>query len=174
MVCPGFLEGHFQTALDYGLANRSSNPIQLVAQRLRLPMVSQSANAVKVDPANRQPDRGTGDPYNGLVIPGNSFPRAARGRVPVADTGEFQPAVPQPAQTVFRHSSAAGLQPRVGLAYGFNSKTVVRAGIGRYNPSRRLVTRMFSAAIRLPTQQLRYPRLGGTTRRSSSNLFPCR
>jgi hypothetical protein len=69
--------------------------------------------------------------YNGLVIPGSGFTEAASGRVPIADTGEFD--------FLFRGVSKeyskihkGNLQPRVGFAYAFNEKTVIRGGIGRF------------------------------------------
>lgn len=73
----------------------------------------------------------SGDRYNGVVIPGKSFPEAARGRVPIADTGEFN--------RLFNGGSRAypeyqkwNFQPRIGIAYAFSSKSVVRAGFGRF------------------------------------------
>lgn len=69
--------------------------------------------------------------YNGLVIPGSGFTDAAHGRVPIADTGEFD--------FLFRGVSKeyskihkGNIQPRIGVAYAFNDKTVVRFGAGRF------------------------------------------
>jgi len=77
---------------------------------------------------------GTGaDVYNGMVIPGSGFPSSAQGRVPEADPsqGDFS--------RLFRgvpdHYSDiqwGGIQPRLGIAYELNHKTVIRAGAGRY------------------------------------------
>jgi len=90
------------------------------------------ANAVKVDPITGNPIPGTGDPYNGLVIPGNSFPYAAKGRVPVADSGQFNNLF----HGLSNHYSAVhvgqGFQPRLGVAYSLDNKTVVRASGGRF------------------------------------------
>ncbi|MBP6821186.1 MAG: carboxypeptidase regulatory-like domain-containing protein [Acidobacteria bacterium] len=71
--------------------------------------------------------------YNGLVIPGGGWPDSARGpgRVGIANTGEFD--------FLFRgvgkqysqiHKNA--FLPRLGIAYAFNDKNVIRAGIGRF------------------------------------------
>jgi hypothetical protein len=74
--------------------------------------------------------------YNGLVIPGDGWPDAARGqgRVPIANTGEFD--------FLFRDGAEGKsysdvhvwdtFQPRIGFAYAFNDKNVVRGGVGRF------------------------------------------
>lgn len=69
--------------------------------------------------------------YNGLVIPGDGFTEAASGRVLAADTGEFD--------FLFRGFDKQyskihwnNFQPRVGLAYAFNDRTVFRTGAGRF------------------------------------------
>jgi carboxypeptidase family protein len=77
---------------------------------------------------------GTGaDVYNGMVIPGSGFPSSAQGRVPEADPSQFDfsrlfRGVPS------RYSDIqwSEFQPRMGIAYALNSKTVLRAGAGRY------------------------------------------
>jgi hypothetical protein len=69
--------------------------------------------------------------YNGLVIPGDGFNRAASGRVPIADTGEFDflfRGVPKQYSKIHK----GNIQPRLGFAYAFNEKTVIRGGIGRF------------------------------------------
>ena len=69
--------------------------------------------------------------YNGMVIPGSGFPSSAKGRVPEADSGTYN--------SLFRgvpnHYSDiqwGDIQPRVGVSYQFNNKTVIRAGGGRF------------------------------------------
>jgi hypothetical protein len=69
--------------------------------------------------------------YNGLVIPGDGFPDAASGRVPVADTGEFD-FLFRGVSKEYSRIHKGNLQPRIGVAYAFNDKTVVRAGAGRF------------------------------------------
>ncbi|HXG68945.1 MAG TPA: carboxypeptidase-like regulatory domain-containing protein [Blastocatellia bacterium] len=69
--------------------------------------------------------------YNGLVIPGDGFTDAARGRVPIADTGEFDflfRGLPKQYSEIHKDN----FQPRVGIAYAINDKMVVRAGAGRF------------------------------------------
>jgi Carboxypeptidase regulatory-like domain len=77
---------------------------------------------------------GTGqDLYNGMVIPGTKFPSSALGRVPEADPNQFD------FSRLFRgvpdHYSDiqwGQIQPRLGVAYQLNNKTVLRAGGGRF------------------------------------------
>jgi len=90
------------------------------------------ANAVTIDPATGLI---TGSPtidqlYNGMVIPGPGFPTSALGRVPEADSATFN--------GLFHGSDHYSdvqwndVQPRLGIAYQFNNKTVLRVGGGRY------------------------------------------
>ncbi len=74
--------------------------------------------------------------YNGLVIPGDKWSDAAKGagRVPIASTGEFD--------FLFRNGAEGKsysdihvwdtFQPRLGFAYAFNDKNVIRGGVGRF------------------------------------------
>jgi len=72
----------------------------------------------------------SGNRYNGVVIPGSSFPDAGKGRVPAIDSGQFNnllsggSAYPSPNQF--------DLMPRFGLAYSFANKQVIRAGFGGF------------------------------------------
>jgi len=91
------------------------------------------AQAVTVDPTTGLI---TGSPtidqrYNGMVIPGDGFPSSAHGRVPEADSGQFD--------SLFRHVPDYysdiqwnDIQPRLGVAYQLTPKTVLRAGAGRF------------------------------------------
>jgi hypothetical protein len=88
-----------------------------------------AANAVTIDPKT---DIVTGgDRYNGVVIPGSSFPSSAQGHVDPAILAGFQ--------NLFRGFGNAysptvktGIQPRVGITYQIHPNTVIRAGGGRY------------------------------------------
>ncbi|MBM3804804.1 MAG: TonB-dependent receptor [Acidimicrobiia bacterium] len=73
----------------------------------------------------------SGDRYNGMVFPGDGFPEAAKGRFPMATSGEFD--------RLFRGFSKEyskihkdDFQPRLGIAYSMNERTVVRVGAGRF------------------------------------------
>ncbi len=76
---------------------------------------------------------GNGDRYNGMVIPGGSFPSDANGRFPEATNSALQ--------YLFRGGTYPNyfskihwdqIQPRLGFAYQMNPKTVLRAGGGRF------------------------------------------
>jgi hypothetical protein len=95
------------------------------------PSVYDKAKAVRVDPVSGNPLPGAGDPYNGVVIPGSGWTDGAKGRVPLADSGDLN--------RLFRGDKSFSqmqknlIQPRVGLAYSITPKTVVRAGVGRFS-----------------------------------------
>ena len=101
------------------------------------------AQAPQINPTTGNVTLGTGNPYNGMVIPGFSkFPSSANGRVPAADpnstacagqpcTGLF---APQLSKTYVNITNQ--FQPRLGIAYQLDPKTVVRAAAGEF------VTRM--------------------------------
>ena len=73
----------------------------------------------------------SGDPYDGIVLPGCGVPKAEGNRFPVLHSGQFDR---------LYHCLPEGLaethylvfQPRLGVAYAFNSKTALRAGIGMF------------------------------------------
>jgi hypothetical protein len=91
------------------------------------------AKAVRVDPATGNPIAGSGDAYNGVVIPGNGWPDSAKGRVPIATTGEFDRLFRGGAEPRYYSNIDYGnFQPRLGIAYQLNDKTVVRTGAGKY------------------------------------------
>jgi Carboxypeptidase regulatory-like domain/TonB-dependent Receptor Plug Domain len=102
-----------------------------------------AAQAPQVNPKTGNVTLGTGNPYNGMVIPGISkFPSSANGRVPAAApdstacagqpcTGLF---APQLSKSYVKTTNQ--FQPRLGIAYQVDQKTVVRAAGGEF------VTRM--------------------------------
>jgi hypothetical protein len=80
----------------------------------------------------------TGNPslqalYNGLVIPGDGWPDAAKGagRVGIANTGQYDFLFRGEGKS-FSEIHKDVFQPRLGLAYAFNDKSVFRAGVGRF------------------------------------------
>jgi predicted heme/steroid binding protein len=119
----------------YGLRYSVVVPYHAVWRNMAVfdPALYDPAKAVTVDPKTGLI---TGSPtidqlYNGMVIPGSAFPSSASGRVPVATSGLYA--------GLFRglpdHYSDiqwGDVQPRVGIAYQINNKTVVRAGGGRF------------------------------------------
>jgi len=73
----------------------------------------------------------TGDRYNGVVFPGEGFTDAAKGRFPIATSGELIACfVACPRNT--QRSTRAISNLDSALHYSLNEKTVVRAGVGRF------------------------------------------
>lgn len=97
------------------------------------PKLYNPATAVTINPTNGTVVPGAGDRYNGMVIPGTGWPEAAKGRFPEATSGVYD--------YLFRGGKYADhfsdvqlgqIQPRVGIAYAMNDKTVIRAGGGQF------------------------------------------
>ena len=91
------------------------------------------AKAVRVDRATGNPIAGSGDPLNGAIIPGSGLTDAGKGRVPALDTGNFNSLYrPNISKSYSDIQYKQGFQPRAGISYQIDSKTVVRAGGGRF------------------------------------------
>ena len=99
------------------------------------PKLYDPTKAVTVDPKTGFITAGPGtDRYNGMVIPGPvGWPAAAKGRFPEATSGTYD--------YLFRGGTYPNhfsdiqwgqIQPRLGVAYAMNQKTVIRAGGGRF------------------------------------------
>ncbi len=97
------------------------------------PTLYDPAKAVKVDPKTGKIIPGSGDRYNGMVIPGTDWPDSAKGRFPEANDPQYA--------YLFRGGSYPNyysniqwgqIQPRLGIAYQMNEKTVLRMGGGEY------------------------------------------
>ena len=73
----------------------------------------------------------SGDRYNGLVIPGTGFPDSAKGRFPEAADSSLQYLF-RGANPHYSDIQKNTIQPRAGLAYALNNKTVIRSGAGRF------------------------------------------
>lgn len=118
--------------LDYGLRYSIVSPFYSLWNNIGTfdPAFYSAGNAVKLD-KNGNPIPGSGDPLNGTVLFGNGFTDSAKGHVPLATSGA--------ADRLF-HNLPRGyidvhyttFQPRIGLSYAVNSKTVLRSGFGRY------------------------------------------
>jgi hypothetical protein len=72
----------------------------------------------------------SGDRYNGVVIPGSSFPDAGRGRVPAIDSGEFDRLLS--GGSPYASPNQFNVMPRLGLAYQVANKQVLRMGFGGF------------------------------------------
>jgi hypothetical protein len=108
------------------------------------PSLYKPANAVQVNPTTGNVMVGSGNQYNGVVIPGLSgFPSYALGHgVLQAGTTTynslFDPNLPQGYLNTFDQ-----FQPRLGLAYQLTNTTVLRAGAGRFLTRMNLLDNIF-------------------------------
>jgi hypothetical protein len=95
------------------------------------PTLYNPSQAPQVDPKTGNVIIGTGNAYDGMVIPGSGWPSQACGRGVLAACGTQY-------NSLFHNypdhyiNITNQFQPRVGLAYRINDKTVLRSGIGRY------------------------------------------
>jgi hypothetical protein len=88
---------------------------------------------------------GTGNPYDGMVIPGNGWPSDACGHGVTAACGTTYNSLFHGYPDSYVNNTYE-FQPRVGLAYSLNPKTVLRAGIGRYQTRFGLLDNIFPGA----------------------------
>lgn len=118
--------------LDYGLRYTVIQPYYSLWGNISVfdPPSYSAAKAVQQDPKTGNIIPGTGDIYNGLIIPGSSFPSAGKGRFPASTDPQFTRLFKGPKQYSDIHYN--DFQPRIGIAYSLNQKTVLRAGAGRY------------------------------------------
>ncbi len=100
------------------------------------PTLYNPANAVGVIPTGPNAGQlivGNGDRYNGLVIPGSGFPDSAKGRVPEANSGQFNFLFRNGTYPDYYSNIQYGqIQPRLGIAYQLDPKTVIRVGAGEF------------------------------------------
>ncbi|HEY2038341.1 MAG TPA: hypothetical protein VGG95_01670, partial [Edaphobacter sp.] len=118
--------------LDYGLRYSIVHPFYSLWNNIGTfdPAFYNPANAVKLDTAGN-PIPGSGDPLNGTVLFGNGFTESAKDHVALARTGAADHLFHNlPRGYIDVHYTT--FQPRIGLSYAINSKTVLRSGFGRY------------------------------------------
>lgn len=98
------------------------------------PAYYDKATAVKVDPKTGNPIANSGNPLNGAIIPGYSqLPSAGVGRVPALANGQNSSLFkPNESKSYSDIHILQGFQPRLGIAYQLDSKTVIRSGVGKY------------------------------------------
>ena len=119
--------------LEYGVRYSSIHPYYSLYNNAGTfdPEFYNPVNAVAVSPATGNPVAGSGDPLNGTVLWGNGFTANATQHVAIAQTTQYN---------YLFHNLPRGyiyvqkflFQPRLGIAYQLNGKTVLRTGFGRY------------------------------------------
>lgn len=119
--------------VDYGVRYSSIHPYYSLYNNAGSfdPAFYNSTTAIKVNPATGNPIAGSGDPLNGTVLWGNGFTADAAKHVAAAASGQYDHLFHNLPRG-YMNVQVFLFQPRVGLAYQWNSKTVVRSGIGRY------------------------------------------
>jgi hypothetical protein len=120
--------------IDYGVRETTIRPYTALWGNSNYfdPALYNAAQAVALDPKTGNVIVGSGNQYNGVVIPGlSSFPSSALGRVPAASStaynGLFAPNLPKGYVNTTNQ-----FQPRLGIAYQVDDKTVLRVGAGRF------------------------------------------
>lgn len=88
---------------------------------------------------------GSGNVYDGMVIPGRGWPSNACGHGVTAACSSQYNGLFQNLPDYYGNIYAQ-LQPRLGIAYTVNDHTVVRAGIGRYLTRFGLLDNIFPGA----------------------------
>jgi hypothetical protein len=119
--------------LTFGIRHSIIQPYYSLWRNMSVfdPTFYDPAKAVSVNPKTGNPIAGSGDPYNGIVIPGTGFTDGAKGRVPVADNGSVTRLF-HGVDKRYSETHYTNFQPRIGLAYAITPRTVIRAGAGRF------------------------------------------
>jgi hypothetical protein len=119
--------------VNYGLRYTVIVPYSALWRNMAVfdPAFYDPAKAVQVDPKTGAIITGTGDRYNGLVIPGSGWPSSAKGRFPESTSGTYDYLF-RGVSSHFSDIQWGDWQPRLGVAYLVTPKTVVRAGAGRF------------------------------------------
>jgi len=119
--------------VDYGFRLTTSVPYEALwgTQVFFDPALYSASAAVTVSPTTGLVQLGTGNRYNGMVIPGSTWPGNALGHgiteAGVTTYNGLFHGYPDYYGNIYTQ-----IQPRAGLAYQLNDKTVLRSGGGRF------------------------------------------
>lgn len=110
-----------------------------------------AGNAVQVNPTTGNPIANSGNPLDGTVLWGNGFTASSHGHInsSLYAYSDLFHNLPRG----YLHVQKFLLQPRLGIAYALNSKTVVRSGFGRYTNRQGVSDFVFAGGIP-PLQQV--------------------
>ena len=95
------------------------------------PALYSASTAPKINPTTGNVITGTGNVYDGMVIPGSAWPSDACGHGVTQACSSAYNSLFQGLPSYYGQINYQ-FQPRVGIAYAIDSKSVIRAGIGRY------------------------------------------
>jgi hypothetical protein len=109
------------------------------------PALYNPATAPKINPSTGNVIVGSGNQYDGMVIPGSGWPSDACGHGVVQACGSSYNSLFQNLPSYYGQINYQ-FQPRMGAAYQLNSKTVIRAGVGRYLTRFGLLDNIFPGA----------------------------
>ncbi|QOY86004.1 TonB-dependent receptor [Paludibaculum fermentans] len=120
--------------IEYGIRHSIIQPYYSLWNNMTIfdPKYYDTSKAVTID-ASGNPVAGTGDLYNGIVIPGNGWPDAAKGRVNIAGNSAYDYLFRGGQEPrYYSNIDYLNFQPRLGMAYQISSKQVLRAGAGKF------------------------------------------
>ncbi len=119
--------------IDYGVRYSSIHPYYSLYNNAGSfdPAFYNPQTAVTVNPATGNPVSGSGDTLNGTVLWGNGFTSNAAQHVAAAASGQYNDLFHNLPRG-YLHVQPFLFQPRVGIAYQIDAKTVIRSGAGRY------------------------------------------
>src|SRR5215469_738952 len=133
--------------LSYGIRQTITVPYKALwgNQIFFDPTLYSASTAPKIDPKSGNVIPGTGNVYDGMVIPGSGWPSDACGHGVMAACGTQYNSLFQNLPNYYGNINYQ-FQPRLGVAYMVTDNTVVRAGIGRYITRFGLLDNIFPGA----------------------------
>ena len=133
--------------LNYGVRQTITVPYKALwgNQVFFDPALYDPSQAPKIDPKSGNVIVGSGNLYDGMVIPGSSWPGNACGHGVVQACGTSYNSLFHNLPDYYGQINYQ-FQPRIGVAYQLNSKTVIRTGLGRYLTRFGLLDNIFPGA----------------------------
>jgi hypothetical protein len=115
------------------------------------PAFYSASTAVQVNATTGNPVANSGDPLDGTVLWGNGFTASSKGHINPSLSAYSNLFHNLPRGYI--HVQKFLFQPRVGIAYAVNAKTVIRSGFGRYTNRQGVSDFVFAGGIP-PLQQV--------------------
>jgi hypothetical protein len=134
-------------SINYGIRQTITVPYKALwgNQIFFDPALYNPATAPKINPTTGNVITGTGNVYDGMVIPGNAWPSDACGHGVTQACGSSYNSLFQGLPDYYGQINYQ-FQPRLGIAYAVNDKTVIRTGVGRYLTRFGLLDNIFPGA----------------------------